>query len=84
MKTRAQDILWGGLAIVIGAVVIVALGWLLFDRNRAAQTLIAVIPGAVIMAGAWRRTKWGAPDDGLRAHQETQASHRRSGERIDS
>ena len=66
MKTRARDVAWAALAGVIALVCFVALGSLLFDRSRAVQTLIAVVPGAVIAVGAWRRTKWGAPEGGLR------------------
>ncbi len=77
MKTRPQDIFWGAVAVLLALLCFVSLAWLLYDRNRAVQTLIAVIPGALIAVGAWRRTKWGAPEGGLRAEQEKRAVDRR-------
>ena len=76
MKTRPRDLVWGLLSAVVAVSIVIGLAALLFDRNQAVQTLIGVIPGAWIVVGCWRRTKWGAPKGGLREWQE----HRATGE----
>ena len=73
MKTRLQDIVWGALAGIFAFLLFAGLGMLLFDRTRFVETLVGAIPLAWIVAGCWRRTKWGAPEDGLRAYQERRA-----------
>jgi hypothetical protein len=77
MKTRPQDLFWGLLAGVMAFLSAVGLWSLLYSRERIVETLVGVIPASWIVVGCWRRTKWGAPDEGLRASQEQRALAKR-------
>ena len=74
MKTRPRDIIWGALTGLMILMLFIGAATLLFDRSQAVQALIGIIPGAWIAVGCWRRTKWGAPEGGLREWQEQRAT----------
>ncbi len=74
MKTRPQDMFWGLLAALMAFVSAVGLWSLLYSQERIVETLVGVIPATWIVLGCWRRTKWGAPEGGLREQQEQRAT----------
>lgn len=74
MKTRPRDIAWGGAAALIMFVVFVAAISLVTQRGDPIKLLVGIVPGTFLAVGCWRRTKWGAPEDGLRAWQERRAT----------
>jgi hypothetical protein len=74
MKTRPRDILWAAAAGVIIFGVFVSALSVLTGRGDALRILVGLIPASWLGVGCWRRTKWGAPADGLRAWQERRAT----------
>ena len=74
VKTRPQDILWIAVGALVVFSVFVGILTLMTDRANWVVTLIGVLPASWIALGCWRRTKWGAPEDGLRADQERRAT----------
>ena len=75
MRTRPVDIVWGFVALMFAAGTLLGVVALFVEFRWS--TLIALPFTAVVAAGSWKRTKWGAPAGGLREHQE----RRRTGER---
>lgn len=74
MNTRGQDILWTSVAVLCAGIAAGALVYLVRDFTFIG--ILAPLFPAFIAAGAWRRTKWGAPAGGLREHQERRALQR--------
>ncbi len=72
MRTRNQDIVWAVVAAVFGAATVVDVVLLALDFSL--MGLLGLAFPALIAAGAWRRTKWGAPRGGLREMQERRAA----------
>ena len=75
MQTRVQDIVWVFVAVACVALTVGGLIWAVTDFSFV-RLVTAVLP-ALVAAGAWPRTKWGAPPDGLREHQERRALARK-------
>lgn len=74
MKTRPRDIIWALAATAMLAVVVASGVALVRGDGNVVQLLIGIIPATWLIVGCWRRTKWGAPAEGLRAHQEEKAT----------
>jgi len=69
VRTRPVDIAW---LLVIAVCAVVVVGTLVsLTREFVFVYLLGLMLPAIVAAGAWKRTKWGAPPGGLREHQET-------------
>ena len=75
MQTRPQDILWVVVAVLCVAAGIA--GLVLMVTDFTLWRLLGAPFAVFIAAGAWRRTKWGAPAEGLREYQERRALARK-------
>ena len=74
MKTRFQDVFWVAMAsLVIFGLFVAVLSLFSADADIIAL-LVGIVPGTWLALGCWLRTKWGAPEDGLRAEQERRAT----------
>lgn len=74
MKTRFQDVFWILVASLVIFTLFVSVLLVFGGHGDPILALIGVIPGAWLALGCWRRTKWGAPDGGLRFEQERRAT----------
>ena len=74
MRTRTPDIVWGSVCILCAALLIV--GAVRVAAEFSGLALLSLTFPLFIAAGAWRRTKWGAPEGGLREYQEQRATAR--------
>lgn len=76
MKTRVRDVVWaaaGGLVVIamIGSAVAIIRG-----NGDVVKLVVGIIPASFLVVGCWRRTKWGAPEGGLRQWQEDRKTGR--------
>ena len=74
MKTRFQDVFWILVASLVIFTLFVSVLLVFSGQADPILSLIGVIPGAWLALGCWRRTKWGAPEGGLRFEQERRAT----------
>lgn len=74
MKTRPRDIVWGAAAGLLMFANFVGAISLVTQRGDPIKLLVGIVPATLLAVGCWRRTKWGAPEDGLRAWQERKAT----------
>ncbi len=70
MKTRPRDIVWAALAAFVVFLVFVSALSLVDGTGDPVKLLVGIIPATLLVIGCWRRTKWGAPEGGLRQWQE--------------
>ena len=74
VKTRFQDVFWIAVASAVIFAVFVGVLSLFSGRADPVKLLVGIVPGTWLALGCWRRTKWGAPEGGLREAQERRAT----------
>lgn len=70
MKTRLRDVVWAALAALLVAIVTGSVVLVFTSDGDVVKLLVGAVPALLLAVGCWRRTKWGAPEGGLRSWQE--------------
>lgn len=76
MKTRVRDVVWAAVGALVLAVMVASAVAIVRGDGDVVKLVVGIIPGSVLVVGCWRRTKWGAPEGGLREWQEDRKTGR--------